>query len=46
MRHPVTAAPIPERVRTLAAVAAPTHVSVMRLRRAHGHRPGRRGRHG
>ncbi|MFI7032089.1 DUF2470 domain-containing protein [Microbispora rosea] len=28
MRHPVTAAPIPERVRTLAALAAPTHVSV------------------
>ncbi|MEV7802471.1 DUF2470 domain-containing protein [Microbispora sp. NPDC088329] len=28
MRHPVTAAPAPERVRTLAALAAPTHVSV------------------
>ncbi|MEU7876772.1 hypothetical protein [Microbispora bryophytorum] len=28
MRHPVTAAPTPERVRTLAALAAPTHVSV------------------
>ncbi|GIH27572.1 hypothetical protein Aph01nite_58820 [Acrocarpospora phusangensis] len=28
MQHPVTAAPIPERVRTLAAGAAPTHVSV------------------
>ncbi|MEU8274265.1 DUF2470 domain-containing protein [Microbispora bryophytorum] len=30
MRHPVTAAPTPERVRTLAALAAPTHVSVAR----------------
>ncbi|GAA0991912.1 hypothetical protein GCM10009555_080080 [Acrocarpospora macrocephala] len=28
MQHPVTAPPIPERVRTLAAGAAPTHVSV------------------
>ncbi|OPG07796.1 DUF2470 domain-containing protein [Microbispora sp. GKU 823] len=28
MRHPVTAVPVPERVRTLAALAAPTHVSV------------------
>lgn len=28
MRHPVTAPPVPERVRTLAALAAPTHVSV------------------
>ncbi|ETK37017.1 DUF2470 domain-containing protein [Microbispora sp. ATCC PTA-5024] len=28
MQHPVTAPPVPERVRTLAALAAPTHVSV------------------
>ncbi|GAA3446251.1 DUF2470 domain-containing protein [Planomonospora venezuelensis] len=28
MQHPVTAPPIPERVRTLAATAAPTHVSL------------------
>ncbi|KAA9379925.1 DUF2470 domain-containing protein [Microbispora cellulosiformans] len=28
MRHPVTAPPVPERVRTLAALSAPTHVSV------------------
>ncbi|MEU6413900.1 DUF2470 domain-containing protein [Microbispora sp. NPDC046933] len=28
MQHPVTAPPAPERVRTLAALAAPTHVSV------------------
>jgi hypothetical protein len=28
MQHPVAAAPIPERVRTLAAMAAPTHVSI------------------
>lgn len=28
MQHPVAAPPIPERIRTLAAVAAPTHVSV------------------
>ncbi|MGV9600861.1 DUF2470 domain-containing protein [Streptosporangium sandarakinum] len=27
MQHPVTAPPIPERIRTLAAAAAPTHVS-------------------
>ncbi|SNS70519.1 hypothetical protein SAMN05216276_101472 [Streptosporangium subroseum] len=29
MPHPVTAAPTPERVRTLAATAAPTHVSLV-----------------
>ncbi|GII57215.1 hypothetical protein Pth03_56040 [Planotetraspora thailandica] len=28
MHHPVTAPPIPERVRTIAAAAAPTHVAV------------------
>ncbi|GII27870.1 DUF2470 domain-containing protein [Planotetraspora mira] len=28
MQHPVAAPPIPERVRTLAAMAAPTHVSI------------------
>lgn len=28
MPHPVTAPPVPERVRTLAALSAPTHVSV------------------
>ncbi|WP_055477732.1 DUF2470 domain-containing protein [Sphaerimonospora mesophila] len=28
MRHPVAAPPIPERIRTLAATATPTHVSV------------------
>src|SRR4051794_12101718 len=29
MQHPVTAPPMPERVRTLAATAAPTHVSLV-----------------
>jgi hypothetical protein len=28
MQHPLTAPPVPERVRTLAATAAPTHAAV------------------
>ncbi|MFC4058877.1 DUF2470 domain-containing protein [Planomonospora corallina] len=41
MQHPVTAPPVPERVRTLAATAAPTHVSL-----AGTARPARRARGG